>query len=378
MKSFNEPLPQADTLSIHPDLQEAELDTLIDQAGHLLAMASLRSDQPSMAESLHSLGRIFRMRGQQQIAESMCEQALELDPKALPEEVHRQILELHADLLADRKEYGQALFILREALAALKTWGPDVGRLQSNIGRFFARQEGVLLRDLPEKQAGEVEIQEIEALHSAVHYFLAEGLYLNEGWCLLQLGEEYLAEEDLDQAFHYGQKAMDLIDQQEDTPGSLRCRLLLSEILRLADKSAKALTLAEEALDLAEQLDSNEMRSLAHGELAHCKESLGLYKEACKHFRRARPTCENRQVRQQGHSLQSLVPICAGCRAIRDEQQEWMRLEEYFHKQLGTEFSHCLCPKCVERLYPEMTDAQEAWDGEERRGEQNHDEGAED
>jgi CheY-like chemotaxis protein len=41
------------------------------------------------------------------------------------------------------------------------------------------------------------------------------------------------------------------------------------------------------------------------------------------------------------------VPICAGCKRIRDADDEWRQLEWYFYDHFDVHFSHCLCPGCV-------------------------------
>ncbi len=51
--------------------------------------------------------------------------------------------------------------------------------------------------------------------------------------------------------------------------------------------------------------------------------------------------------------LQGLLPICAGCKKIRDDQQYWASVEHYFAKHLDVEFTHSLCPECIKKLYPD-------------------------
>ncbi|MDD2519426.1 MAG: hypothetical protein PHR34_00625 [Kiritimatiellae bacterium] len=53
-------------------------------------------------------------------------------------------------------------------------------------------------------------------------------------------------------------------------------------------------------------------------------------------------------------ALRGLLPICAACRKIRDDDGYWDQLENYVLKHTDTEFSHGLCPDCLQRLYPEF------------------------
>lgn len=53
-------------------------------------------------------------------------------------------------------------------------------------------------------------------------------------------------------------------------------------------------------------------------------------------------------------TLSGLLPTCAGCRKIRDEDGEWHEMENYIADHSDAGFSHGLCPGCAERLYPEV------------------------
>lgn len=51
--------------------------------------------------------------------------------------------------------------------------------------------------------------------------------------------------------------------------------------------------------------------------------------------------------------LKSILPICAHCKRIRNDQEYWQCVESYFKKHLDLDFSHGICPKCAKKLYPE-------------------------
>lgn len=52
--------------------------------------------------------------------------------------------------------------------------------------------------------------------------------------------------------------------------------------------------------------------------------------------------------------LKSLLPMCAGCRKIRNDDDYWQSLESYLKDQLDVDVSHGFCEQCVERLYPDV------------------------
>lgn len=55
-------------------------------------------------------------------------------------------------------------------------------------------------------------------------------------------------------------------------------------------------------------------------------------------------------------TLSGIIPICMHCKGIRDDQGYWSDLERFFMKHSEAEFSHGICPECMDRLYPEDLD----------------------
>jgi response regulator RpfG family c-di-GMP phosphodiesterase len=53
-------------------------------------------------------------------------------------------------------------------------------------------------------------------------------------------------------------------------------------------------------------------------------------------------------------TLSGLLPICASCKKIRDDQGYWTQLEYYISEHSEAEFTHGCCPECMKKLYPEM------------------------
>lgn len=48
-------------------------------------------------------------------------------------------------------------------------------------------------------------------------------------------------------------------------------------------------------------------------------------------------------------TLKGLIPICAGCRRIRDQNGVWYTLEKVVRRNFDADFSHGLCPECAAR-----------------------------
>lgn len=53
--------------------------------------------------------------------------------------------------------------------------------------------------------------------------------------------------------------------------------------------------------------------------------------------------------------LSGLLPICSSCKKIRDKQGNWNAIENYIQGHSEAEFTHGLCPECMEKLYPDFS-----------------------
>jgi PAS domain-containing protein len=53
--------------------------------------------------------------------------------------------------------------------------------------------------------------------------------------------------------------------------------------------------------------------------------------------------------------LRRLLPICASCKKIRNDEDYWEEVSNYLYKYASIGFTHCLCPECVKKLYPDHT-----------------------
>jgi PAS domain S-box-containing protein len=55
-------------------------------------------------------------------------------------------------------------------------------------------------------------------------------------------------------------------------------------------------------------------------------------------------------------ALSGLLPICARCKKIRDDQGYWKQVETYIRSHSEATFTHSICPECRHKLYPEFDD----------------------
>jgi DNA-binding response OmpR family regulator len=53
--------------------------------------------------------------------------------------------------------------------------------------------------------------------------------------------------------------------------------------------------------------------------------------------------------------LSGLLPICAGCKKIRDDNGYWKQIESYLNEHSDAIMSHGICPECANKYYPDLT-----------------------
>lgn len=50
-------------------------------------------------------------------------------------------------------------------------------------------------------------------------------------------------------------------------------------------------------------------------------------------------------------TLEGLLPICASCKKVRDDNGYWSQIDVYLRNRPAVEFTHGICPDCDSRLY---------------------------
>lgn len=57
------------------------------------------------------------------------------------------------------------------------------------------------------------------------------------------------------------------------------------------------------------------------------------------------------QAKEEVETLEELLPICAHCKKIRNDSGYWEQIEKYFSSHSDVQFTHGLCPACLEEIY---------------------------
>ncbi len=127
-------------------------------------------------------------------------------------------------------------------------------------------------------------------------------------------------------------------------------RLIFAPLARIRDTAARIST-HESAL-------GEEIPPAAGRELA---ELTSAFNRMSRTLRRDRDNLEQ-MVQERTRDLQTaldnvktlsgMLPICASCKKIRNDDGYWSQIEEYIHDHSDARFSHGICPECAAKLYP--------------------------
>jgi len=93
------------------------------------------------------------------------------------------------------------------------------------------------------------------------------------------------------------------------------------------------LSILKQIADITEELHS------AHAEIERRKQAEADLKKALSEVK----------------TLRGFLPICSGCKKIRDDGGYWRQIEQYLSEHSDAEFSHGMCPECLQEYYPEDT-----------------------
>ncbi len=64
-------------------------------------------------------------------------------------------------------------------------------------------------------------------------------------------------------------------------------------------------------------------------------------------------TSELEQALAQVKRLQGLLPVCAWCKKVREDEHYWLSVEAYIERHTDARFSHGICPECSARVLRE-------------------------
>ncbi|MBN1309037.1 MAG: response regulator [Chitinispirillaceae bacterium] len=78
---------------------------------------------------------------------------------------------------------------------------------------------------------------------------------------------------------------------------------------------------------------------------------------------RVKTHLELKRIREEIKTLRGLLPTCAWCRRIRNEAGEWESIETYVREHTEADFTHGMCPDCLEKQFPALAERRRKWRG---------------
>jgi hypothetical protein len=68
------------------------------------------------------------------------------------------------------------------------------------------------------------------------------------------------------------------------------------------------------------------------------------------------------EARDEAKTLSGLIPICAWCKRVRDDEGYWKQVELYVSEHSEASFTHAICPECKQKWEEEARKAMR-WGG---------------
>lgn len=57
--------------------------------------------------------------------------------------------------------------------------------------------------------------------------------------------------------------------------------------------------------------------------------------------------------------LRQIIPICAYCKKVRNDEGYWQQVGDYIHSHLDIDVTHGICPECLKKYFPEVDMSEE-------------------
>ena len=85
-----------------------------------------------------------------------------------------------------------------------------------------------------------------------------------------------------------------------------------------------------------------------------CKALEALARQIILQLEFRRTSADLAEALTQIKTLRGLLPMCAHCKGIRDDLGFWQSVESYVSAHSDADFSHGICPDCLQEQHPEV------------------------
>jgi len=155
----------------------------------------------------------------------------------------------------------------------------------------------------------------------------------------------------------YGRDAYKELHEISDNP-FLACPLNLC-LYYLADKYGKNMLLHRKVFDEKSGLVESQYEVVDKEKTTEPASFDPLVIENARLYELAKERADRlEKANKEIRTLRGILPICACCKRIRDDEGYWHKVEEYVHARTEADFSHGYCPECAEKAMREADSAE--------------------
>jgi tetratricopeptide (TPR) repeat protein len=183
--------------------------------------------------------------------------------------------------------------------------------------------------------------------HEATSVAEALGRKNVQAVCMLNLGQMYVEQKQIDLGKEQLLQALPLLEEK----GPLyQCHQLLSQVYEAQGDLGKALDHYTRFHEIKEAVFNAESDQRVRN-LQTLHQTEAAQREA--EIYRLR-NVELEEALAQVKQLSGLLPICANCKKVRDDEGYWHDVAVYLQEHSEADLSHGICPECMQELYPEF------------------------
>lgn len=174
-----------------------------------------------------------------------------------------------------------------------------------------------------------------------------------EARSLLNMGLAQDRLSQIDKALSSLHNALELLEEIDQKQELSECHLLLSDIYERQQDLVKALFHHKQYHKVYEQVfNNNTSERINHLQIIYDTETAKRESEIHR-----LKTVELQAALDKVELLSGLLPICANCKKIRDDDGNWHDITLYIRDHSEADFSHGICPECLMAEYPEIIDS---------------------
>ncbi len=220
---------------------------------------------------------------------------------------------------------------------------------------------------------------------------------------LTNIGTVYQDLKNFDKSLKYFLRSLKIEEETGDRLASVDTLLSISVIYASTDRLSKALEYVRRGFDFAEEIGVPDLKRDCCETFSTILEQKGNFREALEYHKKykalndeifnedsssrinelqvqyetekkekekeiyrlrnielAEANEELKHALAEVTHLSGLLPICASCKKIRDDQGYWKQIESYVSEHSEAQFSHGLCPECMMMLYPDLIEHSES------------------